>query len=89
MQGEGQIESFEVALLQSSLPGLAGFIFVRGDETALSAITGGDEHRRLVIKATLIVQDVRVTPAILNDGLARGMAMYQEEISSLPALAHA
>lgn len=89
MQAEGQIEGFEVALLSSSLPGLAGFIFVRGDDASLSAITSGDEHRRLVVKASMIVQDLRVTPALINEGLARGMAMYQEEISSMPALAHA
>ena len=88
MQSEGSIESFEVALLQSSLPGLAGFIFVRGDDAALSAITSGDEHRRLIIRASMIVQDVRVTPALINEGLARGMAMYQEELAMTPAMSH-
>jgi len=88
MQAEGQIESFEVALLSSSLPGLAGFIFVRGDTDALSAVANGDEHRRLVIKASMIVQDVRVTSALINEGLARGMAMYQEEIAMTPTMSH-
>jgi hypothetical protein len=88
MQAEGKIESFEVALLAAGGP-VDGFIFARGDRATLAEITGGDEHTRLVIKASMIVQDVTVSPALINEGLAHGMEMYQDELASMPALAHA
>ena len=88
MQAEGQIESFEVALVSAGGP-IDGFIFVRGDAMKLAEITGGDEHTKLVIKAGMIVQDLSVSPALINNGLARGMEMYQDELASMPALAHA
>jgi hypothetical protein len=88
MQSEGQVEGFEVALLNAGGP-VDGFIFVRGDRDKLAEITAGDEHTRLVIKASMIVRDLSVSPALINGGLAHGMEMYQDELASMGELAHA
>ena len=88
MQAEGQVESFEGALLTAGGP-VDGFIFVRGDRMKLAEITSGDEHTRLVIKANMIVKDVTVSPALINEGLAHGMELYQDELATMPVMAHA
>ena len=88
MQSEGKVESFEVALLNAGGP-VDGFIFVRGDSETLAQVTRSDEHTRLVIKANMVVRDVTVSPALINEGLAHGMELYQDELATMPAMAHA
>jgi len=88
MQSEGKVESFEVALLATGGP-VDGFIFARGDAETLAQITNDDEYRRLVIKANLVVRDVCVSQALINGGLAHGMELYQDELATMPVMAHA
>ena len=88
MQSEGKVESFEVALLNAGGP-VDGFIFVRGDAETLAQVARSDEHTRLVIKANMVVRDVAVSPALINEGLAHGMELYQDELATMPAMAHA
>jgi hypothetical protein len=88
MQSEGKVESFEVALLAAGGP-VDGFIFARGDTETLAQVTSSDEHTRLVIKASMVVSDVCVSSALINEGLAHGMELYQDELASMPVMAHA
>jgi hypothetical protein len=88
MQSEGKVEGFEVALLNAGGP-VDGFIFVRGDADTLGQVTRSDEHVRLIIKANMVVRDIAVSPALINEGLAHGMELYQDELASTPEMAHA
>ena len=42
-----------------------------------------EEFERTTARATLIVQNVGIVPAVLGEGLGRSIAMYQEEIAGV------
>jgi hypothetical protein len=81
MQSDGRIESFEVALLQPHGGELGGFVMLRGSEEQIDAVRRSEEFERAMTKASLIVDDLGVVDALIGEGLARGMAIYQEEIA--------
>jgi hypothetical protein len=81
MQSDGRIESFEVCLLEPHGGELAGFELLRGSEAQIDAVHRAEDFQRLITKASLVVDDLGVIEAALGDGLARGMAIYQEEIA--------
>jgi hypothetical protein len=81
MQADGRIEDFEVCLLEPHGGELAGFELLRGSEDQIDAVRRSDDFERAMTKASLIVDDLGVISAALGEGLARGMAIYQEEIA--------
>ena len=83
LQGEGKIESFEVALLEPHGGDLGGFIMVRGSSEQMSTLRADEEFERMVTRATLVVHGVGCVSAVINEGLARGMGIYQEAIGEL------
>ncbi|HYN90724.1 MAG TPA: hypothetical protein VER75_02295 [Thermoleophilaceae bacterium] len=83
MQSDGRIESFEVCLLEPHGGELAGFGLLRGSEDQIEAVHRSEDFQRVIAKATLVVDDLGVISASLGEGLARQMAIYQEEIASV------
>ena len=81
LQSDGRIESFEVALLQPHGGELQGYVMLRGSEDQIDSLRRDDDFERLMIKASLIVEDLGVISALIGEGLARGMAIYQEELA--------
>jgi hypothetical protein len=81
MQSDGRIESWDVALLQPHGGELAGYVMLRGSEAQIDAVNHDEAFQRLMQRADLIVDGLGIVPALIGDGLARGMAMYQEEIA--------
>ena len=81
MQSDGRIEDFEVALLQPHGGELAGYAMLRGSDEQMAAVQSDEEFERLMTRASLIVDDLGVIPALIGGGLGRGMAIYQEEIA--------
>jgi len=81
MQSDGRIEDFEVALLQPHGGELAGYAMLRGSQEQMAAVQSDEEFERLMTRASLIVDDLGVIPALIGEGLGRGMAIYQEEIA--------
>jgi hypothetical protein len=81
MQSDGRIESFEVALLQPHGGELGGFVMLRGSEEQIDAVRRSEEFERAMTKGSLIVDDLGVVDALIGEGLARGMAIYQEELA--------
>ena len=82
MQSDGRIESFEVALLNphgGDLPGLRDAARQRGADRRGRSRRGlparHDAGRRS------IVENLGIIPAAIDEGLARAMAIYQEEIA--------
>lgn len=83
LEQDGKIESFEVVLLTPHGGDLEGFALLRGSRAQVGALIVDEEFERTTARATLIVQNVGIVPAVLGDGLGRSIAMYQEEIAGV------
>jgi hypothetical protein len=83
MQQDGRIESFDVVLLDPN-GGLDGYMELRGSNAQLDAVRQDEDFRRLLIDASLIVENLRVVDGVCNEGIARNMGMYQEAIAQVP-----
>jgi hypothetical protein len=81
MQSDERIESFEVCLLEPHGGELAGYTLLRGSEDQIDAVHRAEDFERVLTKASLIVENLGVVRAALGEGLARSMAIYQEEIA--------
>jgi hypothetical protein len=81
MQSDGRIEDFEVALLDPHGGELAGYVMLRGSEDQIDAVRRDDDFERVMTKASLVVDDLGLIGAAIGEGLARAMAIYQEEIA--------
>jgi len=83
MQQEGRIEGFDVALLEPA-SGLNGYLAVRGSAEQIAAIQDDMTWRRLVADSTLVVDDFRVVPGTINEGVADQIAIFQEAVAKVP-----
>jgi hypothetical protein len=83
LQQAGSIESFEVVLLEPHGGDLDGFVLIRGTQDQISTLRASEEFERLTTRATLIVENVGVVGAYINEGLARGMGIYQAQLDEL------
>ena len=54
---------------------------LRGSEAQIDAVGRDEDFQRVMTKASLIVENLGIIPAAINEGLARAMAIYQEEIA--------
>jgi hypothetical protein len=78
LQAEGRIESFEPALLDPHGGDLEGFVLVRGTRQQMADLRGDADFRRLVTRASLIIQSLGLVDAVLGDELGREIGVYQE-----------
>jgi hypothetical protein len=83
LQQEGRIEGFDVALLEPT-GGIEGYLVLRGSAEQIAAVRADEEFRRMVIDASLIVDDLALVSGFTNEGIAEEMALYQEAISKVP-----
>ena len=83
MQQDGRIESFDAALMMPN-GGIDGYIQLHGSADQLAAVQQDDEFRRTMMDADLIVENLILAQGMTNEGVAEGMAMYQEAISKVP-----
>ena len=83
LQGDGRIEDFELCLLEPHGGDLAGFMLLRGSLAQMDALSDDDEFLRHMTRADLHVENLGVIRASLGERIARGMAIYQEEIGAL------
>ena len=54
---------------------------LRGSEAQIDAVGRDEDFQRVMTKASLIVENLGIIPAAINEGLGRAMAIYQEEIA--------
>ena len=81
MQSDGRIEDFEVALLNPHGGELQGYVMLRGSEAQMDAVGRDEDFQRVMTKGSLVVDDLGIIPAAINEGLARAMAIYQAEVA--------
>lgn len=83
MQQEGRIEGFDVVLLEPST-GMGGYIEIQGSAEQLAQVTEDDDWRRVIAASNLVVDDLRIARGATNEGIAREIALYSEEIANVP-----
>jgi hypothetical protein len=83
LQQQGEIESFEVALLYPHGGDLAGFALLRGSGESLDQIRASDDFNRLIARAGLFVENLGIVSAALGDSLGPQLARYQEALGEL------
>jgi hypothetical protein len=84
-QQEGRIESFDVILLQPHGGGLAGYMELHGSTDQLNTLRQDEQFQRLMIDASLIVDELGIVDGFANEGIARQMTLYREAIAQVPA----
>jgi hypothetical protein len=77
LQQDGRIESFEPVLIAPHGGDLAGFILLRGARDSLDEIRSGEEFRRLVARAAMVVDNVGVIDAYTGEALAQQMSLFR------------
>ena len=82
-QQEGKIESFDVALMEPNGE-LGGYLDVRGSLEQITALREDEEFRRNVVAAEMTVDGLKHRLGVVNEGVAREMALYQEAIAAAP-----
>ena len=83
MQEEGRIERFDVALLTPHGGDLQGFILMRGTADQIDSLRRDEEFQRVTQRADQIVERLGVVDALVDEGIAEGMGIYQEVIGEL------
>jgi hypothetical protein len=83
MQSDGRIESFDLALLEPHGGELAGYAMLRGSDAQIDAVRHDEDFRRVMQRADFLVDGLGLVPALVGDGLAQGIAIYQEEMAAV------
>ena len=86
-QQEGRIESLDVILLDPHGGGLAGYMELHGSVDQLAALREDEEFRRIMIDASLIVDELGLVDGYANEGIAREMTLFRDAIAQVPQLA--
>jgi hypothetical protein len=71
LQKKGEIESFQVAILEAHGGDLGGFIMLRGERDRLAKIRASAEFERLLLRGGFIVENIGVVTALLDGEAAR------------------
>lgn len=85
LQQEGRIERFDLALLSPHGGDLGGFALLRGTAAQIDGLRADEEFRQLVSRVRLIAEGLGLVDAFVDEGIARGMSQYQEEVRELGA----
>jgi hypothetical protein len=82
IQSEGKIDDFEIVFLDPHGGDLGGFMLLRGTADQMHAVRQEEEFQRHMTQASLTVERLGVVNASLGEGIARAMAIYQEQIGA-------
>ncbi|MGZ4166456.1 MAG: hypothetical protein ACXVR1_04015 [Solirubrobacteraceae bacterium] len=83
MQNDGRIESFDVVLLAPN-GGMTGYMELRGSAAQLAAVREDTEFRRVLVDASMVVDNLRMADGYCNDGIAQEIELYQAAIAGIP-----
>ena len=73
LQAAGEIESFETVILGYHGGDLVGFFLVRGDPERLGRVSMSPEFRRLINRASAVVDRLGIVPADLDAAAVRAV----------------
>jgi len=82
-QEAGEIESFETVFLDAHGGGLAGFLLLRGSAEQCATLRARDDFQRITTRASLVVADLGVINAVIDEGVGDQVAVYQEAIAEI------
>jgi len=71
LKAKGEIESFEVAILEAHGGDLGGFILLRGEREKLAAIRASATFERFSLRASFAVDHIGFASALLDSEAAR------------------
>jgi hypothetical protein len=83
LQSEGEIESFEVVLLEPHGGDLSGFALLRGDADALHRVRTSEEFLSLNTLSGMLTQNFGVVDAYIGEGLARELARFETQMGEM------
>jgi hypothetical protein len=83
LQQEGRIDGFDVVLLEPAL-GVRGYVTVRGSAQQLAALREDETYQRLMVDSDLVVDGFSIVEGYANEGVARQIAIYQDQIAKVP-----
>ena len=83
LQGDGKIESLELAFLTPHGGDLVGFALLRGSEEQLDAVAADDEFNRQLTRAGLVVHNLGAVRAYLGESIQQQMEVFQAAIDEL------
>jgi hypothetical protein len=81
LQADGTIESVEPVFLEQHGGDLNGFFFIRGEAERLAALRVDEGFEDVILRASLIVDNIGVVGAALGARLERQMSTYTEAIA--------
>jgi hypothetical protein len=71
LQRNGDIESFEVAILEAHGGELGGFIMLRGERDRLASVRASAAFERISLRAAFAVDNLGIVSALLDGEAAR------------------
>jgi hypothetical protein len=86
LQQSGRIEGFDVMLMTPNTL-MDGCMVLRGSHAQLDAVAEDEQFRRLMVDASLIVDDLRMTTGYTAEGIEQTMPLYAEAIGRVPQMA--
>src|ERR1044071_9917522 len=85
LQEAGRIEDFDVLILEPNGV-MDGCMLLRGSHTQIDAVREDERFRRLLIDASLIVDDLRAVEGFTAEGIDQTMPLYAEAIGRVPQM---
>ncbi|HWH92874.1 MAG TPA: hypothetical protein VNT03_03350 [Baekduia sp.] len=86
LQRDRRIESFDIMLLEPN--GLMdGCMVLRGTHDQLDAVTEDRRFRRLMVDASLVVDELRRVAGYTAEGIEETMPLYAEAVGRVPQMA--
>ena len=86
LRDAGRIAGFEVMLLNPN--GLMeGCMLLLGSHAQLDSVREEERFRRLMLDASLIVDDLRMAEGYGSDGIAEAMGLYADAVARVPQMA--
>lgn len=82
-QEAGEIESLETVFLAPHGGGLSGFFLLRGSPEQCAALREREEFQRITTRASLIVDDLGVVDAVVDEGVGAQLELYQGAIADI------
>ena len=85
LEKQKAIESFEAGIAGPAAPtDISGFWMVRGTEDQLRAVRESKEFRRLMVRASLVVENIRVVRVLIGgEPLLEALREFEEELKDL------